>query len=109
MTDLQRSDLVLSLDGMSNEFGVVGYFVNGTTLSTYIFGPSIADTVNLIPPAAISFPRLSGLVSTNGSVPLYLYYQLNGTAFEELKYDTAAGIWSSNAVDVVRLINQTSG
>ena len=91
---VQRSDLVLTRADTTVE----GYWINGTTPSLYTMDGKDADP----------FPRMGTLVSNNGSVPLYLYHQINGSLFSELYYDTLTASWSVTNVDVTKLNNNSA-
>ena len=79
-----------------------GYWVNGTAASLYNFDAKDTDT-SLIPPATFPFPRISTLASSNGTVPIYLYHQINGTVFSELFYDSLIKSWVVTNIDVTKL------
>ena len=93
----------MSLTGQGTN--LIGYWINGTAAAAYNVD-DVEIPSQLIPQAAFPFPRLSGLVSENGTVPLYLYHQISNTTFEELFYDQQSREWSAVTVDVSRLGNK---
>ena len=80
-------------------------------MSSYFYTPS--DSTNSSPPPLpleqFLYPKLAPLTSANSSYSSNIYYQINQTAFSELKYDALGQIWYSTVVWLGSLQNGTLG
>ncbi|KAL8786987.1 MAG: hypothetical protein Q9195_007965 [Heterodermia aff. obscurata] len=77
-----------------------GFWVNGTTLVQLgDRGNSNFFTVPSLPRSPFPFARMAGLSDTNSS-SMFIYHQLNASAFVEELWDGSEGVWTSNTITI---------
>ncbi|MCJ1433832.1 hypothetical protein MMC27_003197 [Xylographa pallens] len=103
--EIDRGIFDISQVTIFNNSDPVPYFdtiyVNGTTLRLFPTntpgGVSELIPPLIHPPSIFPFARLGSTTELN-STAVYLYHQLNDTAFAEDKYDTVGSFWTSSTI-----------
>ena len=103
--DVDRGNFDICQVTVFNDSNSIPYFytiyINGTTLRLFSGGTpdGVEESVPPVirPPSMFPFTHFASTILSNSTV-VYLYHQLNNTAFAEDKYDTVGSFWTSSTI-----------